>query len=443
MAFKVADRIQETSTTTGTGTYSLDGAATGFQAFSVLGAGATTGYFATDDTNWEVGIGTVGTGPSTLARTTILASSNGGSAVNWGAGTRRLYCSLPSAFSPRKEVATRTSNTKLAAADHKLTIRATGSWTQTFDPCATLGDGWAVKFINEGTGTITFDPDSSETIEGLTSIVFRAGESGDIVCNGSALKVMNRSRYAGAIGSGRNIAARTNSSTPNSKIDITADELQLKDSNGNPFVATSVSVTIDITASGANGLDTGAEGSSTWYYGWVIYNPASNTVAGLLSTSATAPTMPSGYTFKALVAAVRNDGSSNFIAFRQFGNEAFYESRQSVLNSGTSTSEATVSASSLVPSVATKIALSARLVLTNAGGSSAVGSATLRYISSADFFALSDYQLVGQTSPQQNGYVEIPNVSQQFFYLVSNGGGGSSPDLTVFVNGFKLPAGGE
>lgn len=104
MAFKVADRIQETSTTTGTGTYSLDGAATGFQAFSTLGAGTTTSYFATDDTNWEVGIGTVGTGPATLARTTILASSNSGSAVNWGSGTRRIYCSLPAAMgSPREK----------------------------------------------------------------------------------------------------------------------------------------------------------------------------------------------------------------------------------------------------------------------------------------------------------------------------------------------------
>lgn len=92
---KVADRIYETSVTTGTGTYTLAGAATGFQSFSTLGAGATTPYFATDDTNWEVGIGTVATGPNTLARTVILASSNANAAVNWGVGTRKIRVGLP------------------------------------------------------------------------------------------------------------------------------------------------------------------------------------------------------------------------------------------------------------------------------------------------------------------------------------------------------------
>lgn len=194
MALKVADRIQETSTTTSTGTYSLDGAVTGFQAFSVLGAGATTGYFATDDTNWEVGIGTVGTGPATLARTTILASSNGGSAVNWGTGTRRIYCSLPAAFSPRRELAARSSNTILAAGDCGLRVAATSTFTQTLDAAATLGDGWWVHYRNEGTGVITLDPNSSEQIDGLTTITLTPGESCLIVCNGSAFKTFGRNR---------------------------------------------------------------------------------------------------------------------------------------------------------------------------------------------------------------------------------------------------------
>lgn len=91
---KLADRVKETSTTTGTGTYSLAGAATGYRAFSAAFATADTVYYCVEDgTDWEVGIGTLTTGtPWTLARTTILASSNAGAAVNWAAGTRNVFC---------------------------------------------------------------------------------------------------------------------------------------------------------------------------------------------------------------------------------------------------------------------------------------------------------------------------------------------------------------
>lgn len=119
---------------------------------------------------------------------------------------------------------------------------------------------------------------------------------------------------AGVIGVTKNLLAFNNGGTPNSKVDITADEVVLK-ASGAPFLATSVSVTADITVSGANGLDTGSEGPSVWYYLWLIYNPTTATVAALLSTSATAPTLPSGYTYKGLIGEVRNNGSSNFMTF--------------------------------------------------------------------------------------------------------------------------------
>lgn len=95
MALKLADRVQETTSTTGTGAYSLDGAKTGFQTFAAfLSSTDTTYYTATDGTNWEVGIGTF-TSPSTLARTTILSSSNGNSAVSWSAGDKDIFVTYP------------------------------------------------------------------------------------------------------------------------------------------------------------------------------------------------------------------------------------------------------------------------------------------------------------------------------------------------------------
>lgn len=86
-----ADRVKETSTTTGTGSYTLAGAAAGFRAFSAVCANGDTAYYtATDGTGWEVGLGTWATG-GTLARTRIIASSNAGAAVSWAAGTRDVF----------------------------------------------------------------------------------------------------------------------------------------------------------------------------------------------------------------------------------------------------------------------------------------------------------------------------------------------------------------
>lgn len=113
MAFAYADRVQETSTTTGTGTYNLAGAVTGFRGF-VAGIGTTNTchYCATDGTDWEVGVGTVtDAATDTLARTTILASSNSNNAVNWGAGTKNIFCTIAAAkLAPNVQTMTSTGS---------------------------------------------------------------------------------------------------------------------------------------------------------------------------------------------------------------------------------------------------------------------------------------------------------------------------------------------
>lgn len=95
MALVVKDRVKETTTTTGTGTYTLAGASTGYQSFSTIGNANTTYYCVTDGTNWEVTLGTYTSAGTTLSRDTILASSNGGAAVSWTAGTRDVFCVYP------------------------------------------------------------------------------------------------------------------------------------------------------------------------------------------------------------------------------------------------------------------------------------------------------------------------------------------------------------
>jgi hypothetical protein len=97
MGLVLADRVKETTTTTGTGTVTLLGASTGFQSFSAIGNGNTTYYTIAGQTGseWEVGIGTYTSSGTTLARTTVLASSNSGSLVSFSAGTKDVFVTQP------------------------------------------------------------------------------------------------------------------------------------------------------------------------------------------------------------------------------------------------------------------------------------------------------------------------------------------------------------
>lgn len=99
MAFVLNDRVKETTTTTGTGTLNLAGAATGFETFVAgIGNSNVTYYCIAGQgtAEFEVGIGTVtDASPDTLSRTTILSSSNSDSAVDFSAGTKDVFCTLP------------------------------------------------------------------------------------------------------------------------------------------------------------------------------------------------------------------------------------------------------------------------------------------------------------------------------------------------------------
>ena len=112
MALIVKDRVKETTTTTGTGTYTLGGAVTGFETFtSNLSNADTTYYVCTDGTDFEVGIGTFTSSGTTLARTTILASSNSNNEVNWTSGTREIFITYPADKSVFKDASNNINGT--------------------------------------------------------------------------------------------------------------------------------------------------------------------------------------------------------------------------------------------------------------------------------------------------------------------------------------------
>ena len=96
MALVVNDRVKETTTTTGTGTVTLGGAVSGFDTFAAgIGNSNTTYYCIQLGAEFEVGLGTLAGDSSTLARTTVISSSNSDNAVNFSAGAKNVFCTLP------------------------------------------------------------------------------------------------------------------------------------------------------------------------------------------------------------------------------------------------------------------------------------------------------------------------------------------------------------
>ena len=98
MAFKLNDRVKETSTTSGTGTLTLGGAVTGFETFAAgIGGDNTTYYciFENGTNKFEVGFGTLNSGATTLARTYIISSSNSDAAESFSSSSKEVFCTVP------------------------------------------------------------------------------------------------------------------------------------------------------------------------------------------------------------------------------------------------------------------------------------------------------------------------------------------------------------
>jgi hypothetical protein len=180
MALVLADRVKETTTSTGTGTITLAGASTGYQSFAVIGNGNTTYYTIAGQgtSEWEVGIGTYTSSGTTLSRDTVLASSNAGALVTFSAGTKDVFVTQPS------EVTVVSSNNS-GTSGQVLTSNGTGtapSWQ------AATG---AVTSVNTQTGVVVLSatdvgalPITGGAVTGATSI--------DTSSTSAALRVTQR-----------------------------------------------------------------------------------------------------------------------------------------------------------------------------------------------------------------------------------------------------------
>ena len=199
MALVLADRVKETTSSTGTTAITLAGAAMGYQTFSsAVGNANTTYYTIADQTgaNWEVGIGTYTTSGNTLSRDTVLASSNAGSLVAFTAGVKDVFISYPAerALYAGGPLGTPTSGTLTNATGYTYANLSgtVPTWNQNTTGTAANVTG-LVAVTNGGTGTTTpaLVAGSNVTITGTWPNQTIAASSG-----GSATKTISNKTAA-------------------------------------------------------------------------------------------------------------------------------------------------------------------------------------------------------------------------------------------------------
>ena len=193
---------------------------------------------------------------------------------------------------------------------------------------------------------------------------------------------------------------------------------ELTDSANTMNLVVSSDLTINLASSGVNGLDTGAEAISTWYYAFVIYNPTTLTYASLCSVSAT-PTLPTDYTKYRCVGCFRNNASSNIIKmyYEGYGSQRtvmYDDSILSVVSNGSSTSFSSVSL------VATLSPLS-KVARLNLMCYNISGDRNIAYVSgSSTSTSGSAYNMAG--NQQESSQVICPAPSQTIYYKVTTNG---------------------
>ncbi len=196
MPLVLADRVRETSTTTGTGTLTLAGAAAGFQTFSsAIGNGNTCYYAVVFDSDYEIGLGTVGAG--TLARTTVLQSSNSDALVNFPAGTKDVFVTYPADKAVFQDASGKVSGYAIESSTVGATTPAAGTFT------TLIGGKDQVNYAQVTGGATTkaveFKSLGSDTnvayairSQGTGAIDLAAGSSGVNISNGGTVAAITR-----------------------------------------------------------------------------------------------------------------------------------------------------------------------------------------------------------------------------------------------------------
>jgi hypothetical protein len=253
------------------------------------------------------------------------------SSLNASAGGFEIVNVTPSAtIRPAVNVTTGTANAQAVVNVPPLTgyqvgqlLLVTAGASLTNTAAMTLNcDGLGTRAVKRQDGSALL---SQDWVAGQTHLIYD---------DGTNFVLLGRRADVAVVAACRSLIIQSNTAAPDSKADLTADEVVLKTSDGQSILHSTVSLTIDAALGVAlNGFETGAtERVSTWYYVWLISN--GTTIAAVLEDAGAGPgALPTGpdlsngafagYVYKALVGQIRNNAASNFIRFVQFDREVW------------------------------------------------------------------------------------------------------------------------
>ena len=174
MPLVIADRVQQTSVTAGTGTLTLNGTVTGYQSFAAVGDGNTTYYtiFDPNTSEWEVGIGTYTASGTTLSRTTVLSSSNAGALVTFASNTKSVFCTYSGAKAVYEDAS---DNVNIGTSGVAARLYVSGNAAQNI---AALTDAATIAVDMSAANNFSVTLGGSRTLGNPTGLI--AGQSGVI-----------------------------------------------------------------------------------------------------------------------------------------------------------------------------------------------------------------------------------------------------------------------
>lgn len=340
-----------------------------------------------------------------------------------------------------------------------MTVSGTDTILGTIAPSPTgYVAGQQFRFVAAGantTSTVTLNINSlgakNVTKSGTNALAPGDIPSGAVIVityDGTQFQILSvRGGTTPGITSFKNLQGLNNTATPNTKYDVLADALTLRNpTTGEIIVRTSTgTLTNDIGVVGpaANGRDQAGDfTAASWIYLYFIWN--GTTLATLTSASASAPVLPTGYTHSALATALRLDGSGNIVRMYTNGSRAEYDIAVGgiirVLTNGTSTAFSTVGLSVFVPPFARVVSLSFYQNLTSTAAGQEYFSRTrpTGALSNGRIATTIVTAVSGQGTTAVNVFDMTCGPSQQIDYQVTPNTF-SSGGLSIDVLGFIIP----
>jgi len=339
-------------------------------------------------------------------------------------------------------VVSRSSDTILAGSDVGKMFQATAAFTQTLTAAATLGDGWFCAY-NAGGFSVVLDPNSSETIDGATTKTVTG--SGLIFCNGSSFFTVGFAPTfdAGVNGTARNLKASLTSA--GTTVTFTADEVLVETAlGGSSQRIASLSQALNISTTGAGGMDTGSAPTSGYLSVYAIAKPdGTKSVLGVNAATSSGSiysgaNMPSGYTYSALIAIWPTNATPNLKPGLVLDRRFNYQAAVNIFTGGTGGALASQSISAAVPTVARTADVQISCSGTSASYPGVAADATGTGLQFAAFGSSTAGTLPGGVTSQGAGatFKDVPIITSQTIYWADTRSGAGTNRMEIL--GFTI-----